>query len=418
MSDRVVAASDDRDLLQALSGAVAEADGNKFAVPRPEDLALLAGPQTSIPCPDLVRVMGCETAVWVGQAMDGREPKLMAKLGGAQGAPRQWVSLENVHRRWLNLGGGKQGKHPVAELVRKWADACEVRGAIPVEPVRKEARIAPATLAIASCKQGGGRLFSRLGSAPGPTREPDAPCLPLPLYDLGIERGREGRGAPLALRVWMEAVLWAPLTREGATVSMQIPLREFLAHLYPHVFPKRNEYMPRLERVQRALDDACMSYALPCGGRFRRRIVVLNQLPERTGRSVLDEPVELVVSLPPGSNRGPLLSPDLGKWGVRSAPAYRALIGLSYRWFAPGRTHFPVRRGGGRKHWVRSYDPNRYPMMTEEELVQLCYPTSAAHTLGSLVLRARRVVRRLEEEGEVEVRDGRVLPARSASSVG
>ena len=417
MFDRVVAASTERELLEALSRAVAAADGRKLTVARTEELARVVGVKKSMPCSGLVRVMGCETAAWFGRARNGLVPQLMAGLGGGPGEPQQWVTVEQVHRHWLNLGGGAQGKHPLAELVRKWADACEVRDAVQVEPVRKEARIAPATLAITSREQGGGGRFSRPASAPDLTREARGPCLPLSLYDLGVCPGREGRGAPLALRVWMEAVLWAPLTREGAAVSMQIPLREFLAHLYPRVVPRRREYMPRLERVQRALDDSRMSYALPCGGRFRRRMVVLHRLPEGAGRAVLAEPVELVVSLPPGSDHGPLMSPGLGEWGVRSAPAYRALIGVAYRWFRPGRTHFPVRRRGGRTHWVRSYDPRRYPVMTDEELVRMCYPTAASRTFRSLVGRARGIVRKLEEEGEIEVRDGRILPVQPASNV-
>ena len=49
--------------------------------------------------------------------------------------------------------------------------------------------------------------------------------------------------------------------------------------------------------------------------------------------------------LPPGSGPGPKVSPTLGAWGARSAPAYSAMLNLAYRWFDPGVTRHPVHGG-------------------------------------------------------------------------
>ena len=57
----------------------------------------------------------------------------------------------------------------------------------------------------------------------------------------------------------------------------------------------------------------------------------------------------------------------------QSAAAYRALLNLAYRWFEPGRTHFPVGRGK-RQFWAQVNDAKRYPALTDDELIALCFP--------------------------------------------
>ena len=47
----------------------------------------------------------------------------------------------------------------------------------------------------------------------------------------------------------------------------------------------------------------------------------------------MSDVVRMVVDLPPGSGPGPMVTPTLGAWGARSAPAYHALLNLAYRWF-------------------------------------------------------------------------------------
>ena len=54
-------------------------------------------------------------------------------------------------------------------------------------------------------------------------------------------------------------------------------------------------------------------------------------------RASLDDDVTLIVHLPPGSTRGPQVDRErLRHWGKKSATAYRAMLGLAYRWFPAG----------------------------------------------------------------------------------
>ena len=54
-------------------------------------------------------------------------------------------------------------------------------------------------------------------------------------------------------------------------------------------------------------------------------------------RASLDDDVTLIVRLPPGSTRGPQVDRErLRHWGKKSATAYRAMLGLAYRWFPAG----------------------------------------------------------------------------------
>ena len=143
-----------------------------------------------------------------------------------------------------------------------------------------------------------------------------------------------------------------------------------------------------------------------------RRIVNISDIPRGPGK--LDDLISIVVDLPPGSGNGPQVSDNLRYWGVKSAAGYRALLNLAYRWFEPGRTHYPVGRGR-RRHWVQASDPDRYPALTDDELIALCFPTSARAARRNVVADARRVVRQLEQAGEVRVVEGpnnllRVLP--------
>ena len=115
----------------------------------------------------------------------------------------------------------------------------------------------------------------------GPFDDPGAPALPLTLYQLGEDTPHHGggRGAPLALRLFVEAVLAVGLAdrRDGQPVALNIPLRELLSRLYPGPRrPRPNEYWPRLMRAAAALDtmDARIPWHDPTTGRGGLRRVV------------------------------------------------------------------------------------------------------------------------------------------------
>ena len=251
-------------------------------------------------------------------------------------------------------------------------------------------------------------------------KEPTAigPCLPLALYDLGdAPSTSRGPAAPLPLRLFVEAVLAVPMgSRASHTpVAMRVTLREMLEWLYPNPRkPRPNEYWPRLLAAFDALESPAARipwYDPETGQGGLRRIVNISDIPRGPGK--MDDLISIIVDLPPGSGNGPQVSDNLRYWGVKSAAGYRALLNLAYRWFEPGRTHFPVGRGRKRR-WVQVNDPERYPVLKDDDLIALCFPTSARSARRSVLSDARKVVRQLEWAGElrvVEEPDGfRVLP--------
>ena len=85
-----------------------------------------------------------------------------------------------------------------------------------------------------------------------------SPALPLALYDLGAGPAiSPGKGAPLALRMFVESILSVPMDERerGLPVAMSVSLREFLKWLYPTRTPSPAEYWPRLMAAIEALDS-------------------------------------------------------------------------------------------------------------------------------------------------------------------
>ena len=113
------------------------------------------------------------------------------------------------------------------------------------------------------------------------------------------------------------------------------------------------------------------------------------------------------MDLPPGSGKGPVVSPHLARYGVQSAPLYRGLLNLAYQWFDPGQTWRPVRGG---KHWLQVADPKRYPTITDDLLIEMFYPTSTVKQRTVLATRARKALDRLVKDGEARIVKGRLIP--------
>ena len=112
-----------------------------------------------------------------------------------------------------------------------------------------------------------------------------------------------------------------------------------------------------------------------------RRVVSVGGIPR--GPGALDDMVRMIVDLPPGSGPGPLVSPKLGEWGAKSAPAYTAMLNLAYRWFDPGVTRIPV---GDRNHWVQLQDPQLYPALSDADVVSITRPLSTRAARRKLVV--------------------------------
>ena len=320
-------------------------------------------------------------------------------------APAAELLAESKQRKILN---------PLAPLVR--AFPTPVNGKANLRPDR----ILPGKLAMVSpSHKRAGRLFSPAAHRRGQLVLPgfevadsEGPALPLALYQLGEDNPEHGggRGAPLALRLFVEAVLAAPYDERnaGQPVVLQVTLRDLLDRLYPGPRrPKPNEYWPRLMSAVESLDrmDARIPWHDPKTGRGGlRRIVSVGDIPR--GPGALDDVVRMIVDLPPGSGPGPKVSPTLGEWGAKSAPAYTAMLNLAYRWFAPGVTRLPV--GGG--HWIQVHDPKFYPALSNADVVALTRPLSARTARRNLVVEGWKVLRKLEAAGELRIEGARVLP--------
>ena len=327
--------------------------------------------------------------------------------------------LWDVYRGAVDAGADV--RWPLAPLVNAWQQRPR-----PVEPNRRLTdRVIPARLAMAETSNNPRLLFSPAAHTeygpdgkqlvmPGFANvDTPSPALPLALYDLGAGPTiSPGRGAPLALRMFVESVLSVPMQERerGQPVAMSVSLREFLKWLYPTRTPSPAEYWPRLMAAVEALDswDARVPLYDPQTKRNElRRVVSVGGIPR--GPGALDESVRIIVDLPPGSGNGPQVSNNLRLWGVKSAPAYRLLINLAYQWHNPGVTIIPVGKGKARR-WVQVEDPERYPTITDSDLVFLTFPTMSSRSERRKPGEAWGYVRQLEKAGELRVVNGKILP--------
>ena len=345
--------------------------------------------------------------------------KLRAALGNRFS---NHVSVGEVQSTWISLSASSTVKHPLAPLVRAWQRRPRL-----VEEETRADRFLPGKLAVISKQDASpaqGRLFStgygvahqpgeqlRLFDLKGRT----GPCFPIEAFELaGGKTVSAGRGgpAPVDLRLFVEAVLSVRTEdRDGRAVSIEAAggLRGVAKKLWPNQKQIRKREYEKLARAAAKL-DALWIYLRDAQGRITggRRIVLVTAFnyPEGTGRGADPGRLRFAVDLPRGSEQGPIVTPTLNNWG-NSAPAFRGLLNLAYRWHHPGKTRRPVRRG---KHWVQVDEPSRYDKITDQLLLETFYPVSAVKQRRRLVLRARKVLERLVKAGEVRVKDQRILP--------
>ena len=98
----------------------------------------------------------------------------------------------------------------------------------------------------------------------------------------------------------------------------------------------------------------------------------LLRINENFGRIDLNMPIHVVLDIPPEVEGGVQLPKRLDQWGAESAPAYRALLGLSFLWHEPGRTHAPIK--GGR--WVRRTGLDPYDPLEDDDVIALAFPNT------------------------------------------
>ena len=317
--------------------------------------------------------------------------------------------------------------HPLFQLLERYIDLPTGEADANLRPDR----IMPASIAMVSPGHSRGDrmlgLFKHAAHYNGQLVLPnfdtldrgiEGPALPLALYQLGNANPQRGGGpgAPLALRLFVESVLATPLhTRPpGQPIAINLTLRELLDRLYPGQRPSPARYWPRLMHAAEVLDNTRIPWIDPETGKGgRRHVVSVGDIPR--GPSALDDNVQLIVNLPPGSGPGPQVSPHLHRWGAKSASAYNGLLNLAYRWWDPGITRVPVKPKNPRHKpgWAQVYkDPERYPELTDNDVVAITRPLSANKQRRHLVAKGWETLQELERAGELRIEGRRVMPLR------
>ena len=362
---------------------------------------------------------------------------------------RRWVIVESAtdkrfevssiaelaHLVWQEVSKNEpQLKHPLAPLIHAWHT-----GPMEVEAVRDTSgNLRSDTIAPRIAMRESGARTDRLYLPPAHieidgtgnqivfpgfgegNRTGRIPVLPIELYDLGVQAGvsRGGLGgAPIPARMLVKLAA-APSTsvRHGARfVTYNITLRDIRAALYP---PERLDGSQRQQRsvgyiwphVREAIriinQDARIPILDPKTGYGRYHHMV--RINENFGRIDLNMPIGVVLDIPPEVEGGVQLPVRLDQWGAESAPAYRALIGLSFLWHEPGRTHAP--RGG---KWLRKTGLDPYDPLSDDDAIALAYPSSVKTNRRELARRAWGALENLEEHGELRIDDRRILPPES-----
>jgi hypothetical protein len=244
------------------------------------------------------------------------------------------------------------------------------------------------------------------------------PVLPVNLYDLGVEAGeaRGGRGAaPIAARMLVKlAAAPSATVRHGERfVTYRITLGDLRTALYPTEYldgrqrqpPKVSRMWPRILAAIRVINqEASIPILDPKTGYGHYHHLL--RISENFGRIDLNMPIHVVLDIPPEVEGGVQLPKRLDHWGAESAPAYRALLGLSFLWHEPGRTHAPIK--GGR--WVRRTGLDPYDPLEDDDVIALAFPNTRVRNKSVVIRRAWDALERLEEYGELRIEGRRILP--------
>jgi len=173
-------------------------------------------------------------------------------------------------------------------------------------------------------------------------RRPGASPAPwLQVFDrLGGRSMEAGRGAPLALRLWVEALAWAPAAaRRGRLVDVHLEVRDLVKALWPDGW-NRGKQLPRLRNACAAING--LGWFADSEGRTEWAPVLFRRRPGVA--ATLNDLVLLQVQLPPvkGAGAGARFNREtLRRLGLRSAPAYRLYLGLVAEWDRLGRRGVP-----------------------------------------------------------------------------
>ena len=285
--------------------------------------------------------------------------------------------VESAHNAW-KATAPRPAMHPLTEKVRAWWGLPKR-----VDRNTQPTRIMPGTMAVVPgdhpraghlfMPHGAGRAGEGMPLFPGldDGENYSRPRLPIHLHRLGLDQ-QHGTGAPVAERMWVEALLSAANQTPNRPEKYSVTFRDFMHALWPGQHLRPTEWLPRVEAAAEALSrrEARIAWEDPATGYGGlRQVVAVTDIPRTPDK--LDDLVTVTVDLPPGSRAGPLMPKNLLAWGARSHLAFVGLINLGFNWFDPGVLRVPAQRG---THWLQVQDPTRYPDLTPDDLLELFMP--------------------------------------------
>lgn len=312
--------------------------------------------------------------------------------------PNKWFPLETnligsdgdieaAHMEWVKKGG--KGSHP---LVSKMLHYLETR---PFPASMREDPIFPTSLL-----------------------KPGTCFLPVALYSAGAKvKGGGQKGAPLALRLYMEVVQSADKRWGGISQRIFFPTRRLIDALFP------NRYTPPkvIQEIVQAVEALKPAGApAPITGK-RRQVIALAKVPID-----LDDDIVFDVFLPINSMRGPQMKRQVFRQlGVNKALAYIGYMNLTFFFNQPNKTIKPPKKRG--RPWTPSDKPGDYgedPLFTDDinlkphkrakrGIVQLFYPgdNSTGKKFSRRLGNALDALRFLIKEGLVVIYKRRIMPS-------
>lgn len=293
-----------------------------------------------------------------------------------------------VHDMWAYaVTDGHEIRHPLAPLVDAWA---ERPPSVPVNR-RADRRILPVVRAtVRETRPERLRAWTFSGLGPAETAQGELPLFDVPerrsvpILDLADSSGvpvmAKGRGAPLSLRLFVQAGLAvAPEDRTREHVRIALTVRDLRDGLFPGRKQTgrgiRSSYDPKRHwpTIRQALKEARdYTIRLPDGSRWF--MFALRQLPPEGpgGYPDLDGVVVLDLAFPPGTKTGPVIDlPELVRMGADSGPRYRAYLAAHSLNWIPGVTRRPL--PPGKRQWGWSRSETDYPVLTETDMRRLAF---------------------------------------------
>lgn len=315
----------------------------------------------------------------VPQAITGRVFQLASRLPSSMlGGDDEPLSL--LAAAWETLGADvRRGMLPAVPRTNV-VQAPEDKNTLPVAPTPERRQLV-------------------LPRMPRPERELIAPAAWLQVFDsLGGNYMAQGRGVPVELRLFVEALAWAPpAARRGVLAEVRLKVRDLVEAVWPLGW-QRGRDLPKLIRGI----DRISAFGVLSDGRFRWRPLWFLLSPDLGAG--LDDPVRVYIQLPKVADAGTGARFDrktLRRLGLRSAPAYRLYLALVEQWDRKLNRGVTPYTPEGRE------SPMPLPGFSPDERRRLIFgpdeTAGNASTLRSRGAAAERAFSDLERDGVIEV---------------